>query len=289
MNGFVQPPAPVEEYRDRYVAFLDILGFSDLTVKADQHPNWRSYLINCISALKNALPTRADANQFRFVQFSDSIVISALRSPGGLSNVIYAATTLVRKMLDLNILLRGGIAAGNFHHDDNMMFGPALVRAYEFEKRGAPPHVGLHTAVIEDMKPIGLNADWTGFIALDPWDQTPMLHTFQDFGCYNGISDPTGFQVDIVAAQLAERIERHAKDMSAAPAVRAKWKWLQDYYNQTVAPADILVPSRHFDDWRLVHEQVRQRMESRYVQMIPPIPAAPNPEIALGKRLSDVL
>lgn len=281
------PPAPVppiDEYRDRYVAFLDILGFSELTKKADKHHNWRSYLRNSISALRNALPPRSDDNQFRFVQFSDSIVISALRSPGGLSNVLYGTTTLVRRMLDHGILLRGGIAAGNFHHDDNMMFGPALVRAYAFEQHGAPPHIGLHEDVIEDMKPIGDGADWTSFIAKDPWDQTPMLHTFQDFGSYAGYSNPAGYQIDLVAANLAQRIEQHAKDMSYPPAVRAKWKWLQDYYNQTIAPWNILVPSQHFDDWQLVHQQVRERMESRYVQFVPQATPPPSPDQALGTR-----
>lgn len=274
-------------YRDRYVAFLDILGFSELTKKADQHPNWRAWLKDCIGTLNNTLPTTVEATGFRYVQFSDSIVISVHRSPEGLNALLWGIQMLVRNMLSRNILLRGGIAAGNFHHDDQLMFGPALIRAYSFEQHGAPPHVGIHKDVLEDFKPSLIGPGCEYWIAQDPWDLSPMLHTLIEFGSYDGTIRPGAEPMDEHAAHIARMINDNARNMSLPPAVRAKWRWLQDYWNETVMPRSLLLPSRPYADWDAEIAQVRQAANARLVShnialaLANPPPPPPPPPVAL--------
>lgn len=258
-------------YKDRYVAFLDILGFSQLTEKADQHPNWRAWLRDCITALKSTLPAKADHAGFRFVQFSDSIVISADRTPDGLRTVLTAVQMLYRNMLSRGILLRGGIAAGNFHHDDHLMFGPALIRAYAFEQNGAPPHVALHSAVIEDLKPSLISSDATYWFATDPWDSTPMLHVLVDFEFYDGLPREGGEELDRLAFFLARQIESNASDLSLAPSARSKWRWLQHYWNKTVHRAGILQYSGPNIDWNAASIEVERRIAARLSPPPPPV------------------
>lgn len=250
-------------YRDRYVALLDILGFSDLTAKADGHPNWRAWLRECISALNTTLPTHVETNGFRFAQFSDTIVMSAYRSPQGLLSIIGGCTMLTTNMLNRGILLRGGVAAGNFHHDERMMFGPALIRAHSHDKRGAPPHIALDPSVLEDMKPSLLNPSFLEWVSNDPWDLSPMLHTLIRFGSYDGMPVVGGAAMDREAFTLARNIQTQASDMSHAPAVRAKWRWQQDYWNRTVSEKSILQLAHPEPDWDARWIMVQQAEQQR--------------------------
>jgi len=253
-------------YRDRYVALLDILGFSDLTEKADGHPNWRAWLRDCISALNSTLPSHIEINGFRFAQFSDTIVMSAYRSPTGLLSIISGCTMLTINMLNRGILLRGGIAAGNFHHDERMMFGPALIRAYSHDTRGAPPHIAIDPAVLEDMKPGLLNPTFLAWVRQDPWDLSPILHTLLRFENYDGVPLEGGEALDREAFGLARNIQAQASNLSHAPAVRAKWRWQQDYWNRTVAEKGILQFARYEPDWdarwAVVWQAEQQRLAS---------------------------
>lgn len=252
-------------YRDRYVAFLDILGFSDLTKKADQHPNWRAWLKDCIGVLHDTLPASVEATGFRYVQFSDSIVISVHGDPQGLAALIQGVHLLFRNMLGRGILLRGGIAAGNFHHDDQLMFGPALIRAYAFEQHGAPPHIGIDTDVLEDFKPSLLGPGCQQWLAEDPWDLSPMLHTLIEFATYDGTIRGGYEPLDEPAAHLARMINENARNMSSPAAVRAKWRWMQDYWNQSVTPGGLLLTSRTYSDWNAELARVKQAERARLV------------------------
>ncbi|MCD1589822.1 hypothetical protein K7H13_03470 [Qipengyuania citrea] len=254
-------------YKERYVAFLDILGFADLTQRADNSPNWRAWLRSCIDALNTTVPRQMDSVGFRFVQFSDSIVMSADRTPNGLDALFRAVSMLYRNMLTRGILLRGGVAAGNFHHDENMMFGPALVKAYSFEKSGAPPHIGLHEHVLEDMKPSlvaqgGLN-HW---LTYDPFDLTPILHVLLDFALYDGIPSAGKEVLEEPSFYLARDIEATASNMAISPAARAKWRWVQHYWNQTVALRGILPQSSPTIDWNMAWNRLKSGEEARLEQ-----------------------
>ncbi len=253
-------------YRDRYVAFLDILGFSELTEKADGHPNWRAYLRECIHALGRTLPAEVELSGFRFVQFSDAIVLSADRNFAGLAAVIDGCTSLFTNMLNRGILLRGGIAAGNFHHDNSMMFGPALIRAHAHDRRGAPPHIALDPAIIEDMKPSLFSPSALQCVTYDPWDLSPMLHTLKQYEDYDGVPAVGKMVLEGNSVALAQGINFHAHNMSHPPAVRAKWRWMEDYWNRSVLTRGILATSQYEPDWSVVASRLECASRARLVQ-----------------------
>lgn len=262
------------DYRNSYVAFLDILGFSDLTQKTDVRPEWRSYLRASIEALNQTLPGQIEHSGFRFVQFSDSIVLSAARTPEGLLSIIQGCLMLVNNMLGRNILLRGGIAAGNFHHDDKMMFGPALIRAYAHDKAGAPPHIALDPDVMRDMEPNLLHGSFQQFVTTDPWDLSPMLDTLYELAVYDGVPHPGQVVWDGLAVDRAQQIHVLAHDMTALPAVRAKWRWMQDYWNETVGKRGLLVRSELRDDWEAVAARVEDELRARMARFNEALPGA---------------
>lgn len=251
------------EYADRYVAFLDILGFSDLTKKAHKDLNWRSFLRKLIIELRDTFPAAVAHSNFRFVNFSDSIVMSARMNRDGLGVIIRSATIVMSNMLSRGILLRGGIAGGNLHHDDQLMFGPALLDAYEFEKRGGPPHISLHEQVVAAMQPGLWDISILDHVVPDPWDLTPMLHTLYEFEHYDGIPREGAMVLDMQAVQLAAGISARANDMNEPPAVRAKWRWMQDYWNRSVATKGILQRAEPCEDWSKLLESAKRRSRRR--------------------------
>jgi hypothetical protein len=237
--------SPEEGYTKRYVAFLDILGFSRFSELADEHPDWRAYLKSIIEQLHNTLPKQHEQSGFRFVQFSDCIVLSARRDPTGLWAVIYGVNMIISNMLTRGILMRGGLAAGGFFHDDRVMFGPALLRAHSYDKSGAPPHVAVHNDVIKDMESEGMWPGARGYLNFDPWDLSPILHTLYQYEHYDAIPRVGQPALEGEAATIATIIAGQAYNPQSAAPVRAKWRWMQDYWNRTVAAKGRLPPSPH--------------------------------------------
>jgi len=246
------------DYADRYVAYLDILGFTDLTHLAHKDTSYRAFLRDIIRQTNAMFPKATELHNFRFIQFSDSIVLSAKQDREGLIVILRSVIILVKQMLERATLLRGGIALGNLHHDDEMMFGPAYLAALSFDKAGSGPHVGLMDHVIDGMGS-GLWDDSIEFlIRPDPWDFTPMLHTLLDFEDYDATNfRPGTVPIHTQSVKLAAIIATRAVDMKAPAPVRAKWRWMQDYWNRTVAVKGIL-PRAEPSDWAAVEKQADQ-------------------------------
>src|ERR1700741_890970 len=115
-------------YSQRYVVFLDILGFSEI-VKSTAHNEYQLHAL--IAALEkiNSREEEADKiEQFdlRFQTFSDSIVMSV---DDDMTALIYLLSSIKSVALDLlgnGLLLRGAISKGALHHVGAVMLGPAF-------------------------------------------------------------------------------------------------------------------------------------------------------------------
>lgn len=85
--------------------------------------------------------------------FSDNIIISKPASFGG--RILNVGQLCVR-LLERGFLTRGGIARGKLHHDDNLVFGPALNRSVAIEKVTGQPRIEIDESIVsifrEDLK-----------------------------------------------------------------------------------------------------------------------------------------
>ena len=67
-------------------------------------------------------------------------------------------------LIQYAVLLRGGVAVGRVSHEPHILFGIGVNRAYQFEKSGGPPRIGLATEVVVDIESFPLfndSAVWT--------------------------------------------------------------------------------------------------------------------------------
>jgi class 3 adenylate cyclase len=163
-------------YTERYVVFLDILGFSELVRKTERDGNPARY--NALVKTLTEIGSRdgvvdVPGDRFQFQSFSDSIVMSSNASGAGLVFLLYSIEQLAIRLLNNGLLMRGAIAKGKLHHDQVVMFGPAFLEAHRIEATIAKyPRVLLSRETYEDFNAIKLSASQ---VLLDE-DGPPFLH-----------------------------------------------------------------------------------------------------------------
>ena len=134
-------------YKNRYVAFIDILGLSRLVEKSESDFATFDKVLGIIRGLAETAKNVAaeygaliDDQDIVSTAFSDSIVVSVPEPSGSnrmgsLYAIAFAAQGLCRKLLvDLGVLTRGGIARGPTYHKDGILFGWSLIDAYKVER-----------------------------------------------------------------------------------------------------------------------------------------------------------
>src|SRR5512145_794980 len=77
-------------YEERYLAFLDVLGFSEIVSRLepdDPNLDWIVFLLNTRVFAESTLQN--PPAEFRSTSFSDNVVVSAPISPSGLEAVLH--------------------------------------------------------------------------------------------------------------------------------------------------------------------------------------------------------
>jgi hypothetical protein len=134
-------------YAEKFVAFVDILGFSIL-VGESVTPNGKVTLRQLLAALKHPSPADRDTiiigrigdiseSGHQMSYFSDSVAISTDPTEAGLFHLINHVERIGLRLLKLGFLCRGAVTKGLLYHRDNLVVGPALVEAVALEKNGA--------------------------------------------------------------------------------------------------------------------------------------------------------
>jgi hypothetical protein len=213
-------------YSERYVAFLDVLGFSQLVREADTDGKKRGLIRSIIRSLRETFEEVPTSTGFRFTQFSDCIVISADRSEDGLIAVATGCVGLAGGMMAEGILLRGGLAVGNLLHTGDALFGTGLLKAYKNDATGSPPRIALCEQTYQD----AIKYDLESLTRRDMLDLSPMLHTLWEYETHDP-NRPDHLAIGAEARLVANHISKNAHNMDLPAAVRAKWRWLMLYWN----------------------------------------------------------
>jgi hypothetical protein len=142
-----------------YVAFVDILGFSEM-VRLDCHagnkgPQFLPRIKDALTETRDKLPS----GEFRAIQFSDSIILSRKFSSDKMvfKQFLEAVGSLQLMLFKKEILCRGGVAHGKHTERDDILFSQALVEAYRIESSMAQnPRVLVSADLMELFKPTEL-------------------------------------------------------------------------------------------------------------------------------------
>lgn len=126
------------EYTPSFVAFVDILGYSDL-VKGNNDEKSINEIKRLSSAIKNAkdsINSRWSYEEDKFVVkvFSDCMCISIPEKIDNFDAFFQITAYVQANLMKEGICIRGGVARGKFYSDDNIIFSNGLVKAYEIEE-----------------------------------------------------------------------------------------------------------------------------------------------------------
>jgi hypothetical protein len=228
-------------YSERYVAFIDILGFSSHVRQSEHSPSEAEKLVRIMDRISErwSYPALQSTHEvlgedFKSQSFSDCTVLSEAATPKGLGYLLLMVTQYALYLLANGFLLRGGIAKGPLHHSKNAVFGPAFLRAYDLEQ-----NIAEYPRIIVDQN---THQDFE----LHPSPKTLDKHIRPDLR--HAVDGPV--YVDIFSGfkystPLPSRVELNRKACRAqiqakldasiyVPAHHKKLHWLMGVWNSTV-------------------------------------------------------
>lgn len=195
-----------------FVAFIDILGFTQMVEADCKNPSQTFQNLNKLKeVLGQVIPS--DDGYAKFVQFSDSIVISAPYDPHKAVQFIGLCRDLQKALFLDGILCRGGIALGQHYMEDNFVFSEGLILAYRIEAQTARvPRIVVSTDLIDLIKYTNPQIKLENLVAENDGERF-----------VNYIEPLAPEQVNVLLSKLAKDTQ------NATVSVKEKILWLTDY------------------------------------------------------------
>jgi hypothetical protein len=142
-------PSP---YEDRYVALVDVLGWSEIVARSVTDPSALSPVAEGAEIISMAREWAEETNEitraFRegdielnsdtgVSHFSDTFVFSLPVDPTAEVTLRWMVGELCCRLLDCEHYTRGAIVRGLVRHTPSVLYGPAVISAHELESRVA--------------------------------------------------------------------------------------------------------------------------------------------------------
>lgn len=240
-------------YENHLVAFVDFLGFQEALAEGGRADSILE-LLTTISGFQGDFQSQqvpAENGQTFNIRpaiaaFSDNIVISypLERLVGQNLDVgiaIIFLQTLISyiawKAFNARLLIRGGVAVGQAFHKNGVVFGPALVEAYETERKLAIyPRIALGPSITcsDAMEKVRSNV-------VTHEDGVAALAYLSGFILRFHPVEGKGIMGNLMVASWLEEVRRTIRQESLALTTAkrvgalAKWKWFEAKFEDAVA------------------------------------------------------
>lgn len=216
----------MEIYETRVVAFIDILGFSEVIkdeMKAKQ-------IFDALKEVKDHVDTHFTSDNYarfkgvfdtQITAFSDSVVISGSASQ---AIIVYLDTLRFAGLLIKNgFLCRGALSVGKLHHSNGLLFGQAFIDAYKSETKRA-----IYPRIIVDKEVESLIAE----SEINQGEFSHLLKDDFDGECYIDLSMLNHFLGESERVQiLLKRIINSSINENEDKSIVQKHNWLINAYN----------------------------------------------------------
>lgn len=231
---------------DRYVSFIDILGFGANIEKIREH-NDDTYkkIKEALLFIRNTAELTRDEKNIEDIQlciFSDSAFISCPTGDGNrkeLQIILSMTQGIAFNLLRLGFLTRGGIARGNCEHDGNTIFGEAVNRAYRLESKIANfPRIILGRGVVLDINRSKISKEQ---LIRKSKDGPFFVHSLWESCDYAESvihKKKTGWEKSEetnTIRKISKVIENGLDENQDNPTNYEKYLWMADYFNDTAA------------------------------------------------------
>jgi hypothetical protein len=242
------------QYEQRYCAYIDILGFRELVTRLEDGATPIESLRELLEKVHNPPATNAGGivqADFRAQSISDAVALSSAPNVAGLGAIIHSINQLAVDLLAQGFFIRGALVKGKLYHDDKIVLGKALVRAYDLESKTARyPRVMVTREVVDDLRAV---SDSEVDVLLRRADDGPMfVHVLRAIEIaalpfklghnetqHLGYDDPKFGGKLRPYAGIAHQIQRRFDEATDNPNHFEKVKWFANYWNEHVRKWDI--------------------------------------------------
>jgi hypothetical protein len=227
-------------YEDRLVGYFDILGWGSHIVEAGEDPARIARLAAAVRMFTSHVGAVGD-NDARMTTFSDNVVFSKRYAPEDVPWFLQGVATIMLGAATFGFLVRGGVTRGSLIHDEHIVFGPALNRAYEMESKQA-----VYPRVLIDELLHALVPQQSDYIATDDgvfvdpyrpafWDRVQAEHPVKPevLEAFNALANvsipkaPVAVPGHVPLAAIAHRLSAEMM-MVERPGEWTKLAWLFD-------------------------------------------------------------
>lgn len=228
MNGEPEASKSVV-YQERYVAFVDVLGFRSIIAKSMDDPAVVDRVHAALAGISHlADDTRATRQGFEVTSFSDNVVLSVPVGRNWLLHLFQMINQFSQDLLGRGMLYRGAVVRGFALHTQRTIFGPAMVEAHRLESSVSfHPRVMLDAAVLLDAhRHARKNQLWqtelSRFIVEDEHD-VPYLNPFASWP-----DSDTAWKEEAISKLFLLRtiIETGLLENAGKPDIVEKYRWL---------------------------------------------------------------
>lgn len=208
-------------YERRMVIFFDTLGWKTKIELAGSDPDKIAQLSLLPRLLKlSFIDKLSAAGDRKLSAFSDCAAVSMPYDESDIERTLRGLCAVVAGAAVMGFFIRGAVTVGDLYHDDEVIFGPALNRAYLLETNGGPPRIILDPD-IEAFHRLSIDGIFNedNKLFLDPFVISHFVSSREahaSTGPYSGL-------------QLYELVARRAKeelDRATDKKVREKYEWL---------------------------------------------------------------
>lgn len=252
------------KYEKRIIAFIDILGFSELIKDSEKNPATLEKIYEVINYFKNwekpeswnlkTIEIEEDAQKKGLVNFdlsnkstctcfSDSIIVSIKISDNDvnailstlIANISYIGSYIIQK----GILFRGAITIGNIIHQDNgIILGQGFIDAYNLESKLATfPRIVVSDKLIKELNyPLEAKRNRYPYHQYLTRDKDGCVG-FNQLKYFEVIQSWTEMKEDILkdALDKIRKVIIEGLDYSfELPSVHSKYQWLKNEYNNLI-------------------------------------------------------
>jgi hypothetical protein len=235
------------QYQKSLLTYFDILGFREM-VGSGADPEQVASRLRVFSRLSQPERGEMEKWQHTFSHFSDlavrNVPIKAREELGVEQGLLYwellDLAYIQSHLAEDGILIRGATTVGDIYVDDRLIFGPALIRAYELE-RG----VASYPRIILDSRVLDRLADSPELCIPGVADQIKSLCTvlardndgtwFVDYlqaTMHELASQPTAYRKFL--RRHRDVVRKAAAKFPELSSPAAKIGWLISYHNRTV-------------------------------------------------------
>jgi hypothetical protein len=259
------------------VCYADILGYSQTSKSAISHGEGQEYLTRIYKALSKAYNRirnrRKETDEealFDIKVFTDNIVIGyPLLDPKKdfgepeFGDILHIFFKFQLSLAMEGFLIRGGVACGNFYMNKDIVYGDALLEAFDQDKSGGPPRITLGPSAVKIVR--------RHLAFYSSRKEAPHYHelledtdgkVFLNYLClpFDELMD-MGILFGPIRAHK-KTIEDGLKKYKGIPDVRAKYEWLARYHNYICTDYLGNVPNddeeEYNEDYEDIYEDIRK-------------------------------